>query len=913
MRTTQLQTTRRQWLSALVALMSPLPLSSASGRGKSEDCVLQNASLNFSFTLSQGQIQARRLTNKLVNETENLPATDFALELEGGVVVDSSAFAARLVRKDPERAEILFSGAAGAAPGVEVLVAYHLPPAKHYLRKQLSIRQTSAGAGRRLMRADLDVWKGVGRDWKSAHVDLMRFGSHPIYCETLWAGVEFVAAFNEYSRDGFILRSRPGGAVLTSEWLKLRPTVVGVARTSKVRESFLNYIEDIRLSAPRFVAGYNSWWTLPEIFNEQGCAPLIQTLVDSLQKKHGVFFDVVTLDMGWSAPRSIWQVNKKDFPQGLTKLVDTLESAGGALGLWMSPSEVYKPVMDYRWAEENGYEVVRLSTGPSGPVQEGISVADPKYRDAAKRQLQQLIKEYHLGHVKYDGFIAREDRGHQALLPGDDSVEPLAECALELIKASKDANPGLVTEPTFLNSWANYLSPWIIKYGDSVWGNSGGDCPAGLGPAPDYREAQTTAREYFIFASLDEVWLPQNALQYFDIVHCDAAGGFPNHAAMAVGRGRFFLPTYVNPKFMTETDWRIYAGLLKWARANQGILKNTTMLTSRVELGEPYAYAHWSREAGSRAVIVVRNPSNESREYELDLTNAGAPAGLSEAVCYSQFPYRSGVMEHVSRSSRILLRLAPWELMFLEIVPRAELREPVALGARWYRVAEGSMEVASETSDVVRILLPGGGERTLTVKPLAPAGLRGEILSRRLERLPESNWLRHRDQPLATASFQQECRISVPQGASKATALLLLEFPGEAHLPSKCSCIVNGQTASLAESSSAGHIGYHVAGPATPWRDIAPYLSQWTWYLCELGPGTANVTFSGMLPYERCRMGLWAWADWDLTDYAVPAAVTCPEPAMPQYQERRKRQSICLVSPGAPQGPPPIDREWKST
>ena len=376
---------------------------------------------------------------------------------------------------------------------------------------------------------------------------------------------------------------------------------------------------------------------------------------------------------------------------------------------------------------------------------------------------------------------------------------------------------------------------------------------------------------------------------------------------MAAGRGRFFFSTYVNPKFMTEDDWRIYAGLLKWARANQSLLKNTTLLTSRVELGEPYAYAHWE---GSRAVIAVRNPSNESRGYELSLKKAGAPEGLSDAVCYSQYPYRSGVAEHVTSSSTISLQLAPWELVFLEIAPRTELREPVAMQARWYRAADGRMEVASEAGGAVRILVPGGGEHTVNVKPASPAASVGEVLSQRLERLPESNWLRLGERPLATAPFQQECRISVPQEASRATVLLLLEFPGNTHLPSTCSCTVNGQGVRLAESSSEGHVGADVAGPKTPWRDLAPYISQWTWYLCEVGPGTANVTFSGTLPHERCRIGLWVWTDRDLTDRTVPSGVTCPEPEMPQHHDRRVRQGICLLRPAAPQGPPPADHEW---
>ena len=69
------------------------------------------------------------------------------------------------------------------------------------------------------------------------------------------------------------------------------------------------------------------------------------------------------------------------------------------------------------------------------------------------------------------------------------------------MKIAKEANPELVTEPTCMNSWGPYISPWIIKYSDTVWGNSGGDCPLGMGPAPDYRESHTNARQYYILVA----------------------------------------------------------------------------------------------------------------------------------------------------------------------------------------------------------------------------------------------------------------------------------------------------------------------------------------------------------------------------------------------------------------------------
>ena len=875
-------------------MATPAGLSAGQEKEARKEYVLRNAHLDFSFAVDRGRVTSRRLRNKLADEIVELPEPDFVLELEGGKVAGPSEFTASVIRKDTESLELLYSSATEAGADLQVRVEYSLMPSKHYLRKQLFVRQAGKGLPRRLMRADLDLWKGVRRDWKSATADQMRYGSHPIFCETMWAGVEFVAAFNEYSREGYVLRSRPGGKTLGSDWLKLHSTVAGIAEAGGAKESFLRYIDDVRLAPPRLVACYNTWWSLPEIFDEKKLLTLVQTVVKDLYERHRVFFDFITADMGWSDPQSIWGVNKRDFPNGLSAIVEAIKAANGKLGLWMSPSEVYKPVIDYGWAEKNGYVVVPPSNDPSDSHGEGISLADPKYLEAAKNQLRRLIEQNQLGHIKYDGFIAREKRGHDNLLPDEDSVEPLAECSLELLKASKRADPTVFTEPTYLNSLASYISPWVIKYADSVWGNAGGDCPLGFRPAVDYRESQTTAREYFIFASLREVWLPQNALQYFDIVHCDEAAGFANHAAMAFGRGRFFVSTYINPKFMTDADWGIYAGLLKWARRNQGLLQNTVILTSRVELGEPYAYAHWS---GRRGIVAVRNPCNESKKFTLDLVKAGAPKGLLNAVCYTQYPYRKGIEEGVASASAVTLELAPWELDFLEIVPRSELTEPVAMGARWYRDSSGSMRVSSESSDSVRILLPQGGEQVATSKPVAIADPRGEVRTQKIERLPEAQWLRQADKPLPTASFEVESEIAIPEGASKGKALLLLEFPGKEHLPSTCSCQVNGRAVALQESSSEGHIGYDMVTPVCPWKDLLPYISRWTWYVCELESGSAMVKFAGRHPHERCKIGLWVWADWDLTPQSVPVSIECPEPAMPQHQGHLKRRGICLLQP----------------
>ena len=889
-----LSVNRRKWLQGLLALATPIGLSALPPKRSGEEHTLRNANLDFHFAAAQGKVTSRHLVNRLANETVELPEADFALEFDDHAVANPPEFRVELARKGADNLEILYSGGMSAVADIQVRVEYSLLPAKNYLHKQVSVRQTQRRNNRRLMRADLDLWTGVKRTWKSAASDPMPYGSHPIFCDTLWAGLEFVSAFNTYDSDGFILRSRPGGKILTSEWLNLHPTVVGIAEPGKVKDAFFRYIEDIRLAPARMLACYNTWYSLEDIYNERECLRLVQKLVTDLYQKHGVFFDFVTADMGWSDPHSIWSVNRTDFSKGLGRLVETLRSAGSQLGLWMSPSEVYSPVIDYGWAEKNGYTVVPASNDPANRHDEGISLADPKYFVAAKNQVRQLVEQNQLGQIKFDGFIAREERGHASLLPGEDSVEPLAERSLEFIAAATEANPKLCTEPTYLNSIVNYTSPWMIKYSHCVWAGAGSDCVSGVGPAPEYRESQTTSREFFVMAALDDVWLPQNAIQCFDIIHCDAAGGFPNHAAMAFGRGRFFVSTYINPKFMSDLDWQIYAGLLGWARRNQDILRDTTVVTSRVELGGPYAYAHWG---STRGIIAVRNPSNESKEFTLDLAKARAPKALSDAVCYTQYPFRKGLAGGLNRGSTLTLDLAPWELIFLEIVPRSELGEPVALGARWYRDSGGGLKISSEGPKTVRLLLPRGSERQVDVKPLTTVNPSGTVRSQAIDLLPESDWFRQGDKPVATASFELECEISVPASATRGMALLLLEFPGKEHLATNCSCQVNGRAAALRESSSAAHIGGFGGGPETVWKRLEPFASHWTWYICELVSGKAAIKFSGTFPYQRCRVGLWAWADWDLAEVAVPVSIECPEPAMPQYQANLKRHGICILPP----------------
>ena len=178
----------------------------------------------------------------------------------------------------------------------------------------------------------------------------------------------------------------------------------------------------------------------------------------------------------------------------------------------------------------------------------------------------------------------------------------------------------------------------------------------------------------------------------------------------------------------------------------------------------------------------------------------------------------------------------------------------MAIGARWYREANGEMKVSSPEAKQVRILLPGKGEQTVATEPFAAGEVHGEVVSWSQRRAPGSDWLKQKDAPLPTDAFELESRVSIPAGSKKGTVLFLLEFPGRDHYPSACSCTVNESAVTLQERPSKGHIRGYFASADSPWSAVLAHESEWTWYLCEIGSGESRIKLSGSAPSGHSRV-----------------------------------------------------------
>ena len=158
---------------------------------------------------------------------------------------------------------------------------------------------------------------------------------------------------------------------------------------------------------------------------------------------------------------------------------------------------------------------------------------------------------------------------------------------MEVFDRLRALNPDMALEPT---CFGYQPSPWWLMHVPYIIGPFGDDSPYGRGPAPDYLESMTTAREIKNLRGRGSFLMPSAALQCFDII-VQCPGAFQNHAAMAVGRGRWFISSYINPKFMDEAAWRFFADLMRWARHNREFLREPLPFGGNPERRQAYGYA----------------------------------------------------------------------------------------------------------------------------------------------------------------------------------------------------------------------------------------------------------------------------------------------------------------------------------
>jgi hypothetical protein len=491
--------------------------------------------------------------------------------------------------------------------------------------------------------------------------------SYPVFGNALFFGVEHVTADCSSDQDTVRLAQSPHLAI-SSDWKLVAAIVVGwpvptddsVLNANRMREAFLRYLDTVRLKPERIELHTNTWWTLPLPFSEADVLKDITALRTGFYDRTGMFFDSYALDLGWSNPQSVWRVDAARFPNALRTIKAKLDETGTKLGLWISPGSAYKEGLDNNWLAQQGYEVE-----PFGDINVACFALGNRYQQATKESIVGYAQEYSLGHVKLD-FMAHicdvATHGHPT---GADSYFATDAGLADVLDSLRAVNPKIVLEPLC----AGYPpSPWWTMHTPYVLGPDGDDVPYGRVPCPEWIESLVTARD-IAYRSAQENWMmPTQSLETFDIV-VQTAGDFENMAAMAIGRGRWFISTYLKPELMKPTDWDFLAAMVRWERENKGSLVNARQFGGRPENRDAYGYFFHNPD---RDLYCIRNPWIEERSIVLPVSS-----NLSEARDVRMiYPRRALVARLQPGADAPRISIAPYETALFETVPATDTPVP---------------------------------------------------------------------------------------------------------------------------------------------------------------------------------------------------------------------------------------------
>lgn len=498
-----------------------------------------------------------------------------------------------------------------------------------------------------------------------------RMQSQPVFFGGSFAGIEFPVSSTRMENGRFLLAHRPGSRLVPGEWQETKKAVYGFSGQEGDVAAFQIYLRRHCKSSGELHVNYNSWYTSPVPYSREDILEIMREFRERMYDKHGESLDTFCIDLGWSDKHSIWEIDRDRFPNGFSELQEEAGRMDSHLGLWISPTACYMDALDNDWAASQGYGTsVKPWTG--GHTLRFVCLGDDGYRQAFQSRIVEMVRDYPIRQIKFDGCVldcTEESHGHET---GTFSTEKIAQGIIDVFRGIRGAVPEVWMETTCFG-WNP--SPWWLWYVDSVLGNHGDDVPFGRVPAPVYRESYTSSRDFFNLQGTAKSFVPPACQEVLGIVH-QTPDCFLNDAVMTLMRGHYFLPVYLNPKFMSEERWEKFAGFLKWARAQAPRLRNTMPLLPASWSGgrvpvftndarmprEPYGYAHWD---GVEGLVALRNPWIEPVVYSLRL-----PAGDQEGQrlqVVGIYPEMREYGKDIPCGEVLDIRLAPYETIVLSV------------------------------------------------------------------------------------------------------------------------------------------------------------------------------------------------------------------------------------------------------
>ncbi len=431
-------------------------------------------------------------------------------------------------------------------------------------------------------------------------------------------------------------------------------SVIGLTPPGQLRRGFLYYVERERAHPYRPFLHYNSWYDISwgdRRPTEAECLAAIERFGKELIQKRGVKMKCFLWDDGWDDPQTLWQINRKNFPNGFAKLLEAARTYDSTLGFWMSP-----------WGGYGEFKSERLAYGKKqGFEMEGdqFSMAGPQYFERFLETSLEMIRENGCNHFKYDGMNAGRVEQNEAMI--------------RLIARLRQAKPDLFVNMT-TGTWPSAFYLW---YGDSTW-RGGGDMDwHGKGSK---RQQWVTYRDWETYRSvvLRGPLYPLNSLMTQGFVHAryGTAGELGDDPREMGQEARSFFASgtavqelYVTPQKMTDRNWDDLAEAARWGQANADVLADTHWVGGDPDQGV-YGWASWNKRKG---ILALRNPAPTPARIAIDIAKAlELPDGAAR-----EYVLRSPWKEDADRPPVTLsagreftFDLQPFEVLVFDATPK---------------------------------------------------------------------------------------------------------------------------------------------------------------------------------------------------------------------------------------------------
>jgi len=650
-------------------MLPAFAVSAVQATADGDTLALSNEAITATWSVHNGSLRWRSLTNHFTGETLSLSDDVFDLAPREGAVIRS---ADRIVTEpviEPMPESSNASKAADRLPGRQIRVELSDPSGNvrvtwramlregaNHIREEVTIRATQQPFPLVEIRlVDLSAFGAAVSGQAKGSPVTAGAGASP----TWFFGVEHPLSECRVRGDRascWLARELPlqaGKSVTYS-------AVFGVAHLGQIRRDFLKYVELERAHPYRTFLHYNSWYDLGffDRYDEKSAVAEVQSFGEQLTRQRGVRLDSFLFDDGWDDPTTLWKFNP-GFPNGMAKVAGTAAGFGAAPGIWLSP-----------WGGYDGPKEQRLASARAQGFETnegGLALSGPKYYRYFRDTCLDLIEKYGINQFKFDGT------GNSDEVIAGSEFDSDFDAAIHLIRELRAKKPDLYVNLTT----GTYPSPFWLLYADSIWRGGDDHSFAGVG---SNRQRWITYRDSQIYRRVveDGALFPMNSLmlhglifaRYAERLGSDPGNDFPDEVHSYFGTGTQLQEMYITPSLLSPENWDVLAEAARWSRDNAQVLKDSHWIGGDPALLEVYGWAAWSPE---KAILTLRNPSDKAQDFSASLAALlELPDGSART-----FTARSPWKKESGKPAMALtaqewhaFHLEPFQVLTLELTPQ---------------------------------------------------------------------------------------------------------------------------------------------------------------------------------------------------------------------------------------------------